>query len=50
MITLTKQDLKQSEFPSVESKKLSPEQARTIAEIIYNLLENDMKQVEMEIA
>lgn len=50
MITLTKQELKEFKLPPVESAKLSPEQARTIAEIIYNLLENDMKQVEMEIA
>ena len=41
MITILKEDLKKNNLPSITSSKITAEQARTIAQIIYHLLEAD---------
>ena len=41
MITVSKEDLKKNNLPSITSSKITAEQARTIAQIIYHLLEAD---------
>lgn len=39
MITVSKEDLKKNNLPSITSSKITAEQARTIVQIIYHLLE-----------
>ena len=41
MITILKDDLKKNNLPSITSSKITVEQARTLAQIIYHLLEAD---------
>lgn len=41
MITVSKEDLKKNNLPSITSSKITVEQARTLAQIIYHLLEAD---------
>lgn len=46
MITISKEDLKKNNIPSIASCKISVEQARTIAQIIYHLLEEELSEQE----
>lgn len=46
MITISKEELKKNNIPSVASGKISAEQARTIAQIIYHLLEAEQSEQE----
>lgn len=41
MITISKENLKKNNLPLITSSKITAEQARTIAQIIYHLLEAD---------
>ena len=41
VITVSQEDLKKNNLPSITSSKITAEQARTIAQIIYHLLEAD---------
>ena len=41
MITVSKEDLKKNNLPTITSSKITVEQARTLAQIIYHLLEAD---------
>lgn len=38
MITVTREELKKDNLPEMDTQKMTAEQARVIAEIIYNLL------------
>ena len=42
MITVSKEDLKKNNLPSITSSKITAEQAKTLAQIIYHLLEVDV--------
>ena len=44
MITVSKEDLKKNNLPSITSSKITAEQARTLAQIIYHLLEVDVTE------
>lgn len=44
MITVSKEDLKKNNLPSITSSKITVEQARTLAQIIYHLLEADANE------
>lgn len=44
MITVSKEDLKKNNLPSITSSKITAEQARTLAQIIYHLLEVDVNE------
>ena len=41
MITVSKEELKKNNLPSITYRKITVEQARIIAKIIYHLLEED---------
>jgi hypothetical protein len=48
MITVSKEDLKKNNLPSITSSKITAEQARTIAQIIYHMLDADATERDTE--
>ena len=44
MITVSKEDLKKNNLPTITSSKIAVEQARILAQIIYHLLEADVTE------
>lgn len=46
MITISKEDLKKNNIPSITTSKISLEQAKIVAQIIYHLLETELSEQE----
>lgn len=44
MINITKDNLKKNNLPTINSMKITSEQAKIIAQIIYHLLESDIAE------
>ena len=50
MITVSKEELKKNRLPSITCGRITAEQARIIAKIIYHLLEEDTTEENNNVA